>query len=172
MAQVLEMKLILLNQDLTADGWKEIMGVASLDPGFDPEVDLENFDGKGIYSDPEFTWSNTPGPTGIKFLNSDKLGTQYQNDLFVGDVHNGNLYHFKLNKDRTGLALDGPLADTIANDYTELSTAIFGNGFGGITDIEVGPDGYLYVVSIGLGKIFKIVPKVNDNNNNDGEEVE
>ena len=143
-------------------GWKQIMGVASLDPGFDPEADLENFDGKGIYSDPEFTWSNTPGPTGIKFLNSDKLGTQYQNDIFVGDFHNGNLYHFKLNKDRTGLALDGPLADTIANDDTELSTAIFGNGFGGITDIEVGPDGYLYVVSIGLGKIFKIVPKLNN----------
>ncbi len=143
-------------------GWKQIMGVASLDPGFDPEADLENFDGKGIYSDPKFTWSNTPGPTGIKFLNSDKLGTQYQNDMFVGDVHNGNLYHFKLNKDRTGLALDGALTDTIANDYTELSTAIFGNGFGGITDIEVGPDGYLYVVSIGLGKIFKIVPKVNN----------
>jgi glucose/arabinose dehydrogenase len=150
-------------------GWKEITGIASLDPGFDPDTDLENFDGKGKYSDPEFTWSDTVGPTAIKFLNSDKLGTQYQNDMFVGDVHRGNLYHFKLNKDRTGLALDGTtLADTIANDDTELSTAIFGKGFGGITDIELGPDGYPYVVSIGLGKIFKIVPKVNDN----GEEVE
>jgi glucose/arabinose dehydrogenase len=153
-------------------GWKEIMGVASLDPGFDPEADLENFDGKGKYSDPEFTWNETVGPTGIKFLNSDKLGAQYQNDIFVGDVHRGNLYHFKLNKDRTGLALDGALADTIANDDTELSTAIFGKGFGGISDIEVGPDGYLYVVSIGLGKIFKIVPKVNDDDNNNGGVVE
>jgi glucose/arabinose dehydrogenase len=120
---------------------------------------------KQKYSAPESSWFHVVGPTGIKFLNSDKLGAQYQNDIFVGDVHRGNLYHFKLNKDRTGLALDGALADTIANDDTELSTAIFGKGFGGITDIEVGPDGYLYVVSIGLGKIFKIVPKVYDNNN-------
>ena len=34
----------------------------------------------------------------------------------------------------------------------------FGEGFGGITDSEIGPDGYLYIVSIGQGKIFKIVP--------------
>ena len=31
-----------------------------------------------------------------------------------------------------------------------------------VTDIKVGPDGYLYVVSIGLGKIFKIIPTISD----------
>jgi aldose sugar dehydrogenase len=36
---------------------------------------------------------------------------------------------------------------------------MFAEGFGGITDLEVGPDGYLYVVSIGQGKIFRIVPR-------------
>jgi hypothetical protein len=39
-----------------------------------------------------------------------------------------------------------------------LEDIIFGQGFAGITDVEVGPDGYLYIVSIGQGKIFKIVP--------------
>ena len=29
-------------------------------------------------------------------------------------------------------------------------TALFGQGFGGITDIEVGPDGYLYILSVQL----------------------
>ncbi len=43
-----------------------------------------------------------------------------------------------------------------------LDQIVFGEGFGGITDIKVGPDGYLYVVSIGLGKIFKIVPSTSD----------
>ncbi len=28
------------------------------------------------------------------------------------------------------------------------------------TDLEIGPDGYLYVVSVGLGKIFRIVPNL------------
>ena len=121
-------------------------------------TNLLDFGGKAKYSAPEFSWFNVVGPTGIKFLDSDKLGTQYQNDIFVGDFHNGNLYHFKLNKDRTGLALDGALADNIANDDTELSTAIFGNEFGSISDLEVGPDGYLYIVSIGLGAIYRIVP--------------
>jgi aldose sugar dehydrogenase len=121
-------------------------------------TNLLDFGGKAKYSAPEFSWFDVVGPTGIKFLNSDKLGTQYQNDIFVGDFHNGNLYHFKLNKDRTGLALDGALADNIANDDTELSTAIFGNEFGSISDLEVGPDGYLYIVSIGLGAIYRIVP--------------
>ena len=32
----------------------------------------------------------------------------------------------------------------------------FGEGFGGITDSEIGPDGYLYIVSIGQGKYSKL----------------
>ena len=36
---------------------------------------------------------------------------------------------------------------------------VFGNGFGGITDLTVGPDGYLYIVSIGQGKVFRILPQ-------------
>lgn len=39
-----------------------------------------------------------------------------------------------------------------------VSSILFGDGFGGITDLEVGPDGNLYVVSVGLGTIFKISP--------------
>jgi len=40
-----------------------------------------------------------------------------------------------------------------------MDKILFGLGFGGITDLTVGPDGYLYVVSIGQGKIFRILPK-------------
>ena len=35
---------------------------------------------------------------------------------------------------------------------------VFGEGFAGISDLAVGPDGNLYVVSLGQGKIFRIVP--------------
>ena len=31
-----------------------------------------------------------------------------------------------------------------------------GTDFGGITDLNIGPDGLLYVLSLGLGKIFVI----------------
>ncbi len=116
-----------------------------------------DFGGKGKYSSPEFTWD--VAPTALKFLNSDKLGKQYENDMFVGDIKNGNLYHFDLNQQRTGLLLDGPLADKVASK-DEINQAIFAQGFGGITDIEVGPDGYLYILTFGEedGTIYKIVP--------------
>src|SRR5919106_4898515 len=146
-------------------GWQEIQGMAgmaSFENYFDAN-DLVQFEGKGKYSDPELVWMDTEGPTAAKFLVSDKLGTQYKNDLFVADVHNGRIYHFDLNEDRTELVLEGPLADKIIDtpSIAEFSNIIFGEGFGGITDLEVGPDGYLYVVSIGQGAIYRIVQTSN-----------
>ena len=35
---------------------------------------------------------------------------------------------------------------------------------GGITDLEVGPDGYLYVLSMTEGKIWRVVPANSANN--------
>ena len=136
-------------------GWRKVMGFSS-EKEFDPE-ELEDFDGKGEYMDPQFVWGESVGPTALKFLNSDKLGMQYQNDMFVGDINNGFIYHFELDEDRTGFALSEALADKSADTISELQDVIFGKGFGGITDIEVGPDGYLYIASIGLGKIFRLV---------------
>ena len=49
------------------------------------------------------------------------------------------------------------ISNAISAEGLVLSKALFEKGFGAITDIEVGPDGYLYVVSIGL-KIFRIFP--------------
>jgi glucose/arabinose dehydrogenase len=143
-------------------GWREVQGMSSLFHLYHNKTvnpnDLVDFDGKGEYSDPEFAWNNTVAPTGLEFLDSDKLGERYENDIFVGDFHNGYLYHFDLNKNRTELSLNGLLNDKVANNRDELKPVIFGQGFDGITDIEVGPDGYLYVVSIHPGAIYRIVP--------------
>ncbi len=85
-------------------GWQEAMGIAKLEEEFD-ESELVDFDGKGHYRDPELVWLNTAGPTAILFMTSDKLGTQYINEMFVADVHNGRIYHFALTEDRMHLAL-------------------------------------------------------------------
>ncbi|HTH21205.1 MAG TPA: PQQ-dependent sugar dehydrogenase, partial [Nitrososphaeraceae archaeon] len=140
-------------------GWQEVMGLANDEDGFD-QSDLVNFDGKGVYRDPELVWLNTAGPTAILFLTSDKLGPQYLNDMFVADVHNGRIYHFDLTSDRTHLVLPPPLAGKVIKNprANGLDQIMFGEEFGGITDLKVGPDGYLYVVSVGLGKIFRILP--------------
>jgi glucose/arabinose dehydrogenase len=142
-------------------GWDDIQGLASAveNQGADIDEDLEDFGGRGSYSDPKFVWQNPVGVTAIKFLNSTELGIEYENDLFVGDINNGRLYHFELNEDRTDLTFDGVLADRVANNPNELNSVIFGTGFRSISDIEVGPDGYLYLLLYGPGKILRIVPE-------------
>jgi aldose sugar dehydrogenase len=140
-------------------GWAKIQGLASAkeNAGINIDKDLENFGGMGKYSDPKFVWNNPVGVTAIKFLNSTKLGQEYENDMFVGDINNGRIYRFELNEDRTDLKLDGVLTDRVANDASELRSVIFGTGFRSISDIEVGPDGYLYILEYGPGKIVRIV---------------
>ena len=123
-----------------------------------PEKDLVDFGGKGKYRLPELTWHSTVGPTALAFLNSTKLGKQYENDMFVGDFNNGTIYHFELNNNRTALLLNGALDDKVVEQSQELQGNIFATGFGGITDIKIGPDGYLYVISMDKGKIYRIVP--------------
>lgn len=140
-------------------GWQEAMGLVEDEEEFDTS-ELVNFDGKGHYRDPELVWLNTAGPTAVLFMTSDKLGSRYVNEMFVADVHNGRIYHFSLNEDRTHLVLPSPLAGKVIRSINAdgLDQIIFGQEFGGITDLKIGPDGYLYVVSVGLGKIFRVVP--------------
>jgi glucose/arabinose dehydrogenase len=134
-------------------GWNIVQGFwkpKGLDKG-DRELQPDNlvdFNGKGMYSSPEFAWNFTVGPTALKFLTSDKLGKEYENDMFVGDFHYGNIYHFDLEKKRTGLLLEHSLSDKIGDDLGESEIIKFGAGFGGITDLVIGPDGYLYILSL------------------------
>jgi glucose/arabinose dehydrogenase len=118
---------------------------------------------EGAYSDPEISFTPPIAPTALKFLNSDKLGEQYENDIFFGDIVYGNLYHFELNENRDGLVLNGSLSDKSSDGLEELESHIFAKGFGGITDIKVGPDGYLYILTYkrpaGEGAIYRIIPK-------------
>jgi glucose/arabinose dehydrogenase len=150
-------------------GWNKVQGVwlgianGSIESEkylFDSkDTELVDFEGKGRYSEPELSWYDNAGLTALRFLNSSIYGNEFENDMFVGDFNNGNLYHFDLNEDRTELILDGKLEDMIVNQSQEINENIFGRGFAGISDIEVGPDGYLYIISIGQGKVFKVVNK-------------
>jgi glucose/arabinose dehydrogenase len=133
-------------------GWVSVQGIWK--PNLDEKgeltlhpQDLVDFDGKGSYSPPELMWIPPVAPTAITFFNSDKLGIQYENDVFVADANTGSLYHFDLNENRTQLKLEGALKDKVANSFEESNDVVFANGFGRITDIKIGPDGYLYVLS-------------------------
>ena len=138
--------------------WKpdaEKMGPLNLKPD-----DLVSFDGHGIYSSPEFTWLNPAAPSAIIFLNTDKYGSEYENDLLVGDANNGNIYDFNLDEQRKNLKLSDKLADKVANNNGELNDLLFANGFGKVTDMEIGFDGFLYILSTQnhLTNIYRISP--------------
>jgi aldose sugar dehydrogenase len=144
-------------------GWNQIMGPVS---NSDMEqADLEErlviIDGSK-YADPVFSWKVPVGVTDLEFFNSTALGLKYANNLFVGDINNGDLYFFEINDNRTGIKLDEndpvDLRDQVADDEEERSEIVFGSGFeGGITDIETGPDGFLYILTFN-GSIYRILP--------------
>jgi aldose sugar dehydrogenase len=120
--------------------------------------------GNGQYADPKFVWTLPVGVTALKFLNSHRLGDQYANNMFVGDINNGLLYRFTLNEERDAIFINdtyvgniGLLEDNEIDDPKENQPLTFGQGFGGITDIQVGPDGYLYILSY-TGSIYRILP--------------
>ncbi len=117
------------------------------------------------YIDPVFSWQIPPAVTDIEFLRSSKLGDKYANNIFIGDYNNGNVYYLEVNDDRTGIKFEASqtgLTDLVVDNEQELSAITFGSGFGSITDIATGPDGFLYIVSFEDGIIYRLTPSSNN----------
>jgi aldose sugar dehydrogenase len=118
------------------------------------------------YSDPQFSWRFEVAPGGMNFLRGRALGPQFENDLFMGaatpNLVGGYLFHFNLTGNRRSIGVDDPrLADRVADnlakhEITESESLLIGRDFGVTTDIETGPNGNLYVVSISGGAIYEI----------------
>jgi len=141
-------------------GWNKIHGPDALDP--QNVGDLWNMPGAGLtYSDPEFSWQQVVVPTGVAFPFAMSWGPGYNSQILVG-TQSGNIYSFPLNAARDGLdipALPPLLQDLVANTTTEANLVRIGQGFGAITDLEVGPDDHMYVVDI-IGRVFRIAGPV------------
>jgi aldose sugar dehydrogenase len=118
------------------------------------------------YSDPEFSWRHVLAPAAIGFVEGDRLGREFSGDLFMGfsttDTFGGPLFHFNLTGNRRNVAVDDPrLEDRVADnvtfhDITESESLLIGKDFGIVTDIETGPNGNLFVVSLSNGAIYEI----------------
>lgn len=117
---------------------------------------MVSYNGTGKYSDPKFVWNQTVAPTALLSFNSDRFGPGYKNDMFVGDYAFGRIYHFEPDPERTGLSLNGTLADKVADSDSEVQSTILAEGFGVPTDLEIGPDGMLYVTSLRDGSVYRI----------------
>jgi glucose/arabinose dehydrogenase len=118
------------------------------------------------YRDPEFSWKFEVAPAGIGFMKGRGIGPQYDGDLFMGAARTtllgGHLFHFNLTGNRRKIAVDDPrLEDRVADnldkfDITESESLLFGTNFGIGTDIQTGPNGNLFVVSLSNGAIYEI----------------
>jgi glucose/arabinose dehydrogenase len=121
------------------------------------------------YSDPEFSWKHVLAPAGIGFVDGNALGRQFIGDLFVGfsvpEPEGGPLFRFNVTGNRRKIGVDDPrLEDRVADnldfhDLTESESLLIGTDFGVVTDIEAGPDGHLFVVSLSNGAIYEIQAK-------------
>ncbi|MDN3920344.1 PQQ-dependent sugar dehydrogenase [Roseateles violae] len=127
-----------------------------------------------VYKDPELSWRYEIGPSGAAFVAGNALGPEYDGSLWIGSARSfdqvggngGSLYRLRLTADRlhVDVSADPRLADRVADnlfraqkfDGTESETLRIGTGFGTTPDIQQGPDGNLYVVSITQNAIYRI----------------
>jgi uncharacterized protein (TIGR03118 family) len=126
------------------------------------------------YNPPVFSVRAEDPPAGLGFMTGGALGPDYQGALFEGEArdnnggpfsdpreqYNGVLLVFHPNADRTGIdfkgdpnirASDGVFLNNADFDLLGDTTIVLGRDFGVVTDIQTGPDGNLYLVSLSGG---------------------
>jgi glucose/arabinose dehydrogenase len=125
------------------------------------------------YVDPELSWKYESGPAGTTFVRGSALGAEYDGTLWIGSSRSfeqvggngGALYRLRLSRNRLKVDVSDPrLAERVADNLdkfegTESESLVIGRGFGTTPDIEQGPDGNLYVVSVTDGAIYMISRK-------------
>jgi glucose/arabinose dehydrogenase len=142
-------------------------------PGGETRGQLHVIDREPVshYVDPKFSWKYEVAPAGLGFIKGRGLGPQYDGDLLVGAARDvlfsGQLFRLQLTGNRRQIAVDDPrLEDRVADntakfDVTESESLVFGTGFGVGTDIQTGPNGNVFVVSLTHGAIYEIFRRAN-----------
>lgn len=118
------------------------------------------------YSAPEFSWKFEVAPGGIGFVRGRGLGPSFEGDLFMAAarpfLEGGHLFHFNLTGNRRAIGTDDPrLRDRVADnlrkwEITESESLLIGRNFGVGTDVQTGPNGNLFVVSLSNGAVYEI----------------
>jgi len=118
------------------------------------------------YSAPEFSWKFEVAPGGIGFVDGGGLGPPFEGDLFVAAartfLEGGHLFRLRLTGNRRAIAVDDPrLEDRVADnrhkwEITESESLLIGRNFGIGTDVQTGPNGNLFIVSLSNGAVYEI----------------
>ncbi len=146
-------------------GWVKIMGPDNRDATYSENgrtpysvgdlVMLPN----AVYGDPLFSWRIPIGVAAIEFLRSARFDEDLRDQCVVGESLNQQLYLFRMNSARDGFVFsDSRLHDLVADDTDERNLNRWGANWGVVSDLKIGPDGYLYVVSHIANRIHRIRP--------------
>ena len=138
-------------------GWQQIAGPDARDPEGPGDLFMMP-GGAASYDDPEFAWVDTIAPTALVFPIGGALGPNYDDSVLVADFNLGQVYRLPLNAARDALdlaAFPPDLHDRVADTAAERDVFRMAR-FNRVTDLEIGPDGALYVVDFGDGAIYRV----------------
>jgi hypothetical protein len=137
-------------------GWNRVIGFSEA-----PPPDLVLVPG-ATYIEPKLQYFGVP--TSLVFQPSPVLGADNWNRLFLGffvspDSQQNSILRFRLNTNRDGLSFESPgLQDLVVNMADSLDEVGFARQLNFITDMEIGPDGFLYVVRFTSPGVYRIRP--------------
>ena len=101
------------------------------------------------YDDPKFSWLTPIGVSAITFLRSARFPQDIRDHAIVGESNNRRLYRFPMNatRDRFDFSAFPELQDLVADTADERNLLSWGERWQIVSDLKVGPDGFLYVVT-------------------------
>jgi glucose/arabinose dehydrogenase len=112
------------------------------------------------YRDPELSWKFEVAPAGLGFITGRALGPQFDGDLVLGAartfLEEGFLFRIRLTGNRQTVAGKRVIENDNKWDGTGSETLLFGRNFGIGTDVQTGPNGNLFVVSLSNGEVYEI----------------
>ncbi len=146
-------------------GWLKLMGPDKRNAAY-PRNQFQTFDQRDLvkipgsyYEDPRFSFLEPIGITAVLWLDSPLYPARLRGRLLVGDTNFGQLYSLTVNAPRNGFVLTASLADEVADTPAERNQLAIGSGFGITTDLKLGPDGFIYHVSLTDGAVRRIKPR-------------
>jgi len=112
------------------------------------------------YSDPELSWKFEVAPAGLGFIVGRALGPQFDGSLVLGAartfLEEGFLFRVRLTGNRLTVAGPRVIENEHKWDGTGSEALLFGRNFGIGTDVQTGPNGNLFVVSLSRGEVYEI----------------
>jgi glucose/arabinose dehydrogenase len=118
------------------------------------------------YGDPVFSWYRSRGVTCLAFMNTDRYGPAHKDTLLVAETNGAWVMQFRLNAERDRVDVKSASlqarvvkGDTVPEVMANQKEVMFATDAGTVTDMQVGPDGWMYFCSWRDGVVYVLKRK-------------